>query len=89
MRNAASPGAIEGDTMDLSVFRPPADFDGLVWPSIHDQIELITRRKDQIGRVLGHYTGKERDYADLTREKLFLEATLHSLHGVRQLLMAQ
>lgn len=79
----------KGNDVDLSVFRPPADFDGMVWPSIDDQIELLTRRRDQVARVLQYYTGKEVDYDSLTRERLFLDAAVHSLHGVRQLLMAQ
>lgn len=84
------PAPMTGDTMDIKkFFSPPADFDGMLWPTITDQIELITRRRDQIVRVLDHYTGKERDYESLSREKLFLDATVHSLHGVRQLLMAE
>lgn len=74
--------------MDLSVFDPPEDHLGLdlvFWPALCDQIELIDRRQQQIDRVLNHYTGRERDYEELSRESGILLAVLHTLTGVRKL----
>ena len=65
--------------------RPPEDFDGILWPSIDDQIELIVRRRDQIGRVLSFYKGKEVDFENLSREHCFLSAVVHTLKGVKAL----
>lgn len=69
-------------------FKPPADLDGIdavFWPTIQDQIDLIQKRLDQTTRALEYYLGGERDYGDLTREKVFLAAVLHTLNNVRDL----